>query len=129
MQPRTRNHHLTLVLAVCLLVGSGCTSTTEFGQPVVGTPVSVKVALDPRNTGRSLTVQGTIREVCRDEGCWFTISDSSNEITVRYVAENGLGIPIIARGPARVHGVIRDTVIGRNRIPEIRADGVMLLEQ
>jgi uncharacterized protein YdeI (BOF family) len=120
---------LRWLIAVCICVQflAGCESTTEFGQPVVGNSVSVATALDPRSNGLTLTIEGTIREVCRDEGCWFTISDSANEITVRYIGENGLGIPVIARGHARVRGEVRDTIIGRNRVPEIRAIGVKLL--
>jgi hypothetical protein len=68
--------------------------------------------------------------VCRDEGCWFIVSDSSHELTVRYVDETGLGIPVVSRGSrVRVKGKIRDTIIGRNRIPELRATGVLLMTE
>lgn len=122
-------HRMIIVLLVVasIAVIAGCESTTEFGEPVTGSSVSVGTALDHRSVGRTLTVEGSIHEVCRDEGCWFILADDTSEITVRYVADNGLGIPVISKGRARVRAVVRDTVIGKNRVPELRAVGVQLL--
>lgn len=79
--------------------------------------------------GRTVVLQGTLHGVCQDEGCYFTVSEQAHEILVRYSGDNGLGIPIVARGSARVRGQIRDTIIGRNRVSEVRATGVELLGQ
>lgn len=122
----TSGLHL-LIVGLTVTILTGCESTTKFGEPVTGDPVSVSIALDQRSIGRTMTIEGTLHDVCRDEGCWFVLSDSLSEITVRYVDEKGLGIPVIARGKARVRGIVRDTVIGRNRVPELRATGVQLL--
>jgi hypothetical protein len=118
---------MIVLLAASIAAVAGCESATQFGEPVTGPSVSVRTALDHRSVGRTLTVEGSIHEVCRDEGCWFILADDSSEITVRYVADNGLGIPVISKGRARVRAVVRDTVIGKNRVPELRAVGVQLL--
>lgn len=120
-------HLFIVLLGVSLAVIAACESTTQFGEPVTGPAVSVGAALDHRSVGRTLTVEGSLHEVCRDEGCWFILADDTSEITVRYVAGNGLGIPVVSKGRARVRAVVRDTVIGKNRVPELRATGVQLL--
>jgi hypothetical protein len=103
----------------------GCADQTSFGGDVDGPTVTLSEAFERRSLGRTVVIEGRIHDVCRDEGCWFIVSDRSRELTVRYVDENGLGIPVISRGSrVRVKGRVRDTIIGRSRIPELRATGV-----
>ncbi len=108
----------------------GCADRTTFGGDVDGQSIAVSEAFERRTVGKTVVVQGQIHDVCRDEGCWFILSDSTREITVRYVEESGLGIPVISKGlSARVKGKIRDTIIGRSRIPELRATGIVLISK
>ena len=119
---------VTLLIAAAIAVlCSACASKTQFGDPVEGEVVGIDYALTESAIGRTVVLQGALHGVCQDEGCYFTLSDPSSEILVRYTGENGLGIPIVARGRARVRGQIRDTIIGRNRVSEVRATGVELL--
>lgn len=122
---------LCIAIACTLsMVAIGCADKSSFGGNVDGTTVSVSEAFERSSLGRTVVIEGRIHDVCRDEGCWFILSDSSKEITVRYVDEMGLGIPVIAGGrSARVKGKIRDTVIGRNRVPELRASGIVLTSE
>jgi hypothetical protein len=120
---------LTLVCAMIVAI-IGCADRTSFGGEVDGKLVNLSEAFQRSSVGRTVILEGRIHEVCRDEGCWFIVSDSSHELTVRYVDETGLGIPVISRGSrVRVKGKIRDTIIGRNRIPELRATGVLLMTE
>jgi uncharacterized protein YdeI (BOF family) len=116
-------------ILLCAVASYGCADTTSFGDPVQGAPITVTQAVQPATMGKTVVIEGTLHEICRDEGCWFILSDGTSEITVRYIGDNGLGIPIIAQGRARVLGRLKDTVIGRNRVPELRARGVQLLAQ
>ena len=116
-----------LITATLALLSGACASKTQFGVPVEGEVVSVEYALTEPAIGRTVVLQGALHGVCQDEGCFFTLSDQAHEILIRYTGENGLGIPIVARGRARVRGQIRDTIIGRNRVSEVRATGVELL--
>ncbi|MBU3678664.1 MAG: hypothetical protein FGM32_03545 [Candidatus Kapabacteria bacterium] len=116
-----------LTAAAIVMLGSACESKTRFGLPVEGEVVDIDYALTQPAVGRTVVLEGALHGVCQDEGCYFTLSDRAHEILVRYTGENGLGIPVVARGKARVRGKIRDTIIGRNRVSEVRATGVELL--
>lgn len=118
---------MILIATFTAMLGGACTSKTHFGVPVEGPAVSVESALTESAVGRTVVLEGALHGVCQDEGCYFTLSDNAHEILVRYSGNNGLGIPIVARGRARVRGQIRDTIIGRNRVSEVRATGVELL--
>lgn len=118
---------LVMLAATTLFFGSACTSKTRFGASVEGQPSSIESALSESAVGRTVVLEGELYGVCQDEGCYFTVADQSREILVRYSGENGLGIPVMARGRARVRGQIRDTIIGRSRVSEVRATGVELL--
>jgi hypothetical protein len=120
---------LALVFAMIVAI-IGCTDRTSLGGEVNGNLVNLSEAFQRSSVGRTVVVEGRIHEVCRDEGCWFIVSDSARELTVRYVDETGLGIPVLSRGNrVRVKGKIRDTIIGRSRIPELRATGVLFMTE
>ena len=118
---------MILIATITAMLGSACTSKTHFGVPVEGPAVTVEAALTESAVGRTVVLEGALHGVCQDEGCYFSLSDNAHEILVRYSGDNGLGIPVVARGRARVRGQIRDTIIGRNRVSEVRATGVELL--
>jgi hypothetical protein len=102
-----------------------CTREAEFGDYIDEhtTPVSVIEARAIPNRGKTLIVRGEIKEVCQDEGCWFALSDARGEIITRFSID-GIGIPVMSAGTVLVKGVVRDTVIGNNHVPELRARGV-----
>lgn len=112
-------------LFALLLAASACSRTTDFGEPVddVAQPLSVSQARDLSNRGRTIIVRGRIKEVCKDEGCWFALVDERSELTTRFTI-NGIGIPVVSVGTVLVKGVVMDTVIGNNHVPELHARGV-----
>ncbi len=114
---------VSAVISIALILG--CDRTTEFGEPVEPSAqaLSVSQAREVSNRGRTIVVIGTIKEVCKDEGCWFALVDDRSEITTRFTI-NGIGIPVISEGTVLVKGVVMDTVIGNNHVPELHARGV-----
>lgn len=115
---------LIRLVAVGMLTLS-CSRQTDFGEPIpesVAT-LSVQEARGIRNHGRTIYVRGTVRDVCKDEGCWFVVSSGSSEMIARY-SNKGVGIPVISSGEVVIKGVVRDTIIANTYVPELHATGV-----
>lgn len=121
------NKPVMMIGAVILFLAliQGCRATSDFGEPIdpPEKPLSVSQAREVSNRGRTIVVIGSITEVCKDEGCWFALADGASEITTRFKI-NGIGIPVISTGTVLVKGVVMDTVIGNNHVPELHARGV-----
>lgn len=119
---------LVVVLHLILLAGCGPADHIGIRPDEDATVVSVAESMRHNNLGRVVRVRGTVGEICQDEGCWFTLSDGSAEIKMRF-ADPTLGIPTDLRGTVVAEGVVRERIEQRTRVPEMTVTGVLLVDQ
>lgn len=65
----------------------GCgKSVTHYGaEPILpGPPIAASEALQPQYLDRSIQLAGTIRAVCKNEGCWIGVSDGKKTVGVLF---------------------------------------------
>ena len=63
------------------------------------TPVEAVLADPAAWSGRTVRVEGTVREVCRKAGCWMEIETGEGESRLRVKVEDGeIVFPVSARG-------------------------------
>jgi hypothetical protein len=84
---------------------------TQFGEVLTlseATSVSTILADPDAFVGQHLRVEGTVRGVCENMGCWITVGGESEEEQLRVKVEDGVIVfPQTAMGcHARVEGVM-----------------------
>jgi len=91
-----------LPLLLLLLLGACAAAPARFGAPLVASAdpeltVSELLASPEAFDGRSVTVTGTIQEVCLAKGCWMTLADGQREMRVTFL-DYGFFVPTDSAG-------------------------------
>lgn len=91
-----------LPLLLLLLLGACAAAPARFGAPLVASAdpeltVSELLASPEAFDGRSVTVTGTIQEVCLAKGCWMTLADGQREMRVTFL-DYGFFVPLDSAG-------------------------------
>jgi hypothetical protein len=102
---------MCMTVMVALLL-TACRDNKVVGEkPDTSGPVlTVTEALQPTNFDRAITVQGTIREVCQEEGCWMTITDGKKTVRMTFKDE-AFRVAIASKGEVHVKGVIHEEIV------------------
>ena len=103
----------TLLVAGAALAGPGpeaCADAQRFGAPVtVKKAVNIaKLAKDPgRFAGRTVRLEGTVKEVCQGMGCWVEVEANGASFLARSLDESVL-LPKDCKGrKVVVQGVVK----------------------
>lgn len=117
-----------VITVIAALVG--CSRPDYLGVPPrdgVQT-ITVREAIDHRNTGRTVAIRATVGSVCQDEGCWLTITDGTAEVKMKFL-DPTLGVPTDLHGMVLAQGVLRESITNGVRIPELHASGIRFLDR
>jgi hypothetical protein len=96
----------SLGLLALLLAPAACSTPAErFGAPVRApggrdVPIEALLAAPEAHDGQTLTVAGTVQEVCMKKGCWMTLAAGEREMRVTF-QDYGFFVPTDSQG-ARV---------------------------
>ncbi len=123
---RSRTLRVALVGALIAVVACGRPDHIGIRPDTDASPITVASSMQTENLGRVVRVRGTVGEICQDEGCWFTLSDGTAEIRMRF-ADPSLGIPMDLKGDVFAEGVVRERIERGTRVPEMSVTGVVLL--
>ncbi len=117
-------------LIICVLVLVACGKPDYLGVPPMegAQTLSVRDAVDHRNTGRTVVIEATVGSVCQDEGCWLTMSDGTAEIKMKFL-DPTLGVPLDLHGRVLAQGVLRESIVNGVRVPELHASGIRYLDR
>lgn len=126
-------HHYTVALVLSLSLSwvvVGCSKTDHIGVTPDETKIVVRVsdAIRPENLGRVITIRGKIGAVCQDEGCWFTVTDGTAELKMKF-SDPRLAVPMDLHGTVLAQGVVREKIVGSARVPEMDLSGVKFLDE
>ena len=56
---------------------------TTFGKPLKGlAPTTLSAVLEKPEAGRVVALEGTIRAVCQEQGCWITLEQGDKSVHV-----------------------------------------------
>ncbi|HEX6885604.1 MAG TPA: DUF4920 domain-containing protein [Planctomycetota bacterium] len=88
--------------ALLLLLGACAASPARYGAPLVAgsgpeLTVGELLAAPEAHDGRTVTVTGTIHEVCIKKGCWMTLADGPREVRVTFL-DYGFFVPTDSAG-------------------------------
>jgi hypothetical protein len=98
---------LTISLAVLLAAGCRSTPTVEgelYGEPLTlsaYTPISDILAAPADYVGARVLVEGTVVDVCNNQGCWIEIEAGGGAIQVK-VDDGVIVFPTSAKGKAAI---------------------------
>jgi hypothetical protein len=115
-----------IIVMLTVLVSCGRTDHIGIRPDTDASPITVAASMRTENLGRVIRVRGTVGEICQDEGCWFTLTDGTAEIRMRF-ADPSLGIPVDLKGDVFAEGVVHERIERGTRVPEMSVTGVVLL--
>jgi len=106
-----RLHPFALLLALASACSSspaaeryGAPLSRSYGQAV---PVAELLATPERFDGATLTLVGTVDQVCARKGCWMTLASGAREMRVTF-QDYGFFVPLDAHGAhVRAEGLFR----------------------
>lgn len=102
---------ILVIVALSAFLLSSCSRTKVLGTPPSTTTVlTVSQALDPRSFGRTVTIKGTVRSVCQEEGCWMVITDGSSSLRMTFKQE-AFTVPLSLLGEVVVEGVVQEELV------------------
>ena len=75
---------LALSFAVVLAAQASAAPQT-FGKPLKGlAPTTLAAVLEKPEAGKSVALEGTIKAVCQDKGCWLTFEQGDKSVHVTF---------------------------------------------
>jgi len=75
---------LALTFATLLATQAGAAPQT-FGKPLKGlAPTTLAAVLEKPEAGKIVALEGTIKAVCQDKGCWITFAQGDRNVHVTF---------------------------------------------
>ena len=76
---------LLVVSIATLLSTQAAAAPTTFGKPLKGlAPTSLAVVLEKPEAGKIVALEGTIKAVCQEKGCWLTFEQGGKNVHVSF---------------------------------------------
>lgn len=76
---------LLAVSFAALLASQAVAGSQTFGKPLKGLPLTTLAAvLEKPEAGKSVALEGTIKAVCQDKGCWLTFEQGEKSVHVTF---------------------------------------------
>ncbi len=76
---------LIAVSFAALLASQAVAGSQTFGKPLKGLPLTTLAAvLEKPEAGKSVALEGTIKAVCQDKGCWLTFEQGEKSVHVTF---------------------------------------------
>lgn len=76
---------LIAVSFAALLASQAVAGPQTFGKPLKGLPLTTLAAvLEKPEAGKSVALEGTIKAVCQDKGCWLTFEQGEKSVHVTF---------------------------------------------
>ena len=102
-----------LILAVSSCTGEDVFDGTSYGEALVLTEtmeLATLLASPEDYVGQRVQVEGTVREVCKSNGCWMEIAIDQEAPTIQVKVEDDvIKFPISVRGKrALVEGIVQE---------------------
>lgn len=70
---------------VALLAGQATAAPQTFGKPLTGlAPTTLAALLEKPEAGKTVALEGTIKAVCQDKGCWLTFEQGDKSVHVTF---------------------------------------------
>ncbi len=100
---------MKLFLITCLAFAAALAGEVKLGKPLTvkeATPIDKLVASPEQYVGKMVQVKGTMRDVCREMGCWTELLDPGSGKHIRVKVNDGeivfpataIGKTVIAEG-------------------------------
>lgn len=68
-----------------LLAASALAAPQTFGKPLKGlAPTTLAAVLEKPEAGRTVALEGAIKAVCQDKGCWLTLVQGEKSVHVTF---------------------------------------------
>lgn len=68
-----------------LLVTQATAAPQTFGKPLKGlAPTTLAAVLEKPEAGKTVALEGTIKAVCQDKGCWLTFEQGDRNVHVTF---------------------------------------------
>ena len=141
-----------MAFSLAALFLTSCSETAYVGEAPSddGPTLTVSEAVEPTTFGRTIRVQGTVHQVCQEEGCWMSITDGTSYLRMTFSEMTTL-VPMDLAGDVIVEGVVAEEVYeadvaqaigpsigwtedqiaavdGDQRLPMMTATGVLFLD-
>ena len=76
---------LTAVSLAVLLAGPALAASQTFGKPLKGlAPTTLAAILEKPEAGKTVALEGTIKAVCQNKGCWLTFEQGDQSVHVTF---------------------------------------------
>jgi hypothetical protein len=96
-------------LALALLAGPALADAGRFGAPLAGlSATKLEDVLAKPADGQKVRLEGTIKTVCRNKGCWMELAQGERSIHVTFkdyaffVPKDAAGRAVVAEGLVKV---------------------------
>ena len=75
-----------LALSFATLLATQATAAPQtFGKPLTGlAPTTLAAILEKPEAGKMVALEGTIKAVCQDKGCWLTFEQGDKSVHVTF---------------------------------------------
>gem|GEM_PF-481029 len=95
-----------------VLAFTSCRKNTIVGErpDTNKSVITVSQALEASSYDRVVTVKGTIKSVCQDEGCWMTITDGQRTMRMTFKDE-AFRVGLKASGDVLVTGIVHEEIV------------------
>lgn len=68
-----------------VLAAQASAAPQTFGKPLKGiAPTTLAAVLEKPEAGKSVALEGTIKAVCQDKGCWLTFEQGDKSVHVTF---------------------------------------------
>ena len=76
---------LTAVSLAVLLAAPALAASQTFGKPLKGlAPTTLAAILEKPEAGKTVALEGTIKAVCQNKGCWLTFEQGDQSVHVTF---------------------------------------------
>ena len=76
---------LTAVSLAVLLAAPALAASQTFGKPLKGiAPTTLAAILEKPEAGKTVALEGTIKAVCQNKGCWLTFVQGDQSVHVTF---------------------------------------------
>ena len=96
-------------LAAALCASAALADTQKFGAALTGLPATkLESVLAKPEDGQKVRLEGTVKAVCVNKGCWLELAQGDRSIHVTFkdyaffVPKNGAGRTVVAEGIVKV---------------------------
>jgi len=109
------------VVSLCVVARAASVDVQKFGKPLTlkeTTKISDIYANPAKYKDKRVKVQGSIQDVCTDEGCWISLAGDKPSLSLRFKVDDGVIVfPATVKGKTAVaEGIISVTTAADGKV-------------